>query len=69
MTGLINSLNYPKTMFEQFQSENGPYGSFEIFQSVENWYWWHRSPGCLPDSDPFGPFESEDEAREDALNP
>jgi len=56
-------------MFEQFMSESGPYGSFEVFQSVEKWYWQACYPGCLPDSDPFGPFDSEDEARQDALNP
>ena len=26
------------------------------------WFWWACFPGCLPDSDPFGPFESESEA-------
>ena len=30
------------------------------------WYWWACFPGCLPDSDPFGPFETEAEALEDA---
>lgn len=30
------------------------------------WYWWTCSPGCLPDSDPFGPFETEAEALADA---
>jgi len=23
------------------------------------WYYWFCLPGCLPDSDPFGPFETE----------
>lgn len=27
------------------------------------WYVWACFPGCLPDSDPIGPFESESEAR------
>ena len=26
------------------------------------WYWWSCFPGCLPDSDPEGPFSSEAEA-------
>lgn len=26
------------------------------------WYYWFCFPGCLPDSDPIGPFETEDEA-------
>jgi len=29
-------------------------------------YWWSCLPGCLPDSDPFGPFETEQEAVADA---
>ncbi len=30
------------------------------------WYWWACFPGCLPDSDPMGPFATEKEALEDA---
>ena len=30
------------------------------------WYWWSCFPGCLPDSDPVGPFETESEALADA---
>lgn len=30
------------------------------------WYYWFCLPGCMPDSDPYGPFASEDEAIEDA---
>lgn len=30
------------------------------------WYWWSCFPGCLPDDDPFGPFETEAEAIADA---
>lgn len=26
------------------------------------WYYWACFPGCLPDSDPVGPFETEDAA-------
>jgi hypothetical protein len=35
------------------------------------WYWWACFPGCLPhvgnDGEPWGPFETEAEAIEDAL--
>jgi hypothetical protein len=31
----------------------------------EGWYWWSCFPGCLPDSDPFGPFKTEREAIDD----
>lgn len=30
------------------------------------WYWWACFPGCLPDSDPIGPFATEEEALADA---
>ena len=39
-------------------------------QGAENlergWYWWACFPGCLPDSDPTGPFDSRREAEMDA---
>ncbi len=31
------------------------------------WYWWSCCPGCLPDSEPVGPFDSESEALSDAV--
>lgn len=30
------------------------------------WYYWYCFPGCMPDSDPTGPFDTEEEALEDA---
>ena len=30
------------------------------------WYYWFCLPGCMPDSEPMGPFETEAEALEDA---
>ena len=30
------------------------------------WYWWSCFPGCIPDSDMIGPFDSESEAIDDA---
>lgn len=45
----------------------------EIYEALKKapaelagWYWWACLPGCLPDSDPFGPFETEKEAVKDA---
>ena len=32
----------------------------------EGWYWWACLPGCLPDSDPAGPFAAYDESLADA---
>ena len=33
----------------------------------EGWYWWARFPGCLPDGGALGPFDTEGEAENDAL--
>lgn len=30
------------------------------------WFYWFCFPGCLPDSEPFGPFESREAALADA---
>ena len=30
------------------------------------WYYWACFPGCLPDGEPMGPFETEQDALEDA---
>lgn len=32
----------------------------------DGWYWWGCFPGCLPDGEPNGPFETEAEALDDA---
>lgn len=35
-------------------------------ESLAGWYWWSCCAGCLPDSDASGPFDTEEEANEDA---
>ena len=37
-------------------------------QGLPGYYWWTCSPGCLPDSEAAGPFETKEEAEEDAIN-
>lgn len=37
-------------------------------QALAGFYWWTCSPGCLPDSEAFGPFETAEEAEEDVIN-
>lgn len=34
--------------------------------NLEGWYYWTCFPGCLPEGDPIGPFETEEEALEAA---
>lgn len=42
----------------------GMEGDFHYDDS--GWYYWYCLPGCLPDSDPVGPFDSYEAALEDA---
>ena len=44
-------------MFDVMIGENGITGG---------WFYWFCFPGCLPDSEPKGPFETEAEALADA---
>ena len=41
------------------EGDDNPFGA-------PGWYWWACFPGCLPDSDPIGPFDTEAEAIDDA---
>lgn len=35
-------------------------------QDLAGFYYWACFPGCLPDSDPIGPFETKEQALQDA---
>ena len=43
----------------------GDYSDIEE-PSEAGWYYWFCFPGCLPDSDPIGPFDTEEQALQDA---
>lgn len=49
--------------------ENPHYTDEEIqgaSRGLAGWYWWSCFPGCLPDSDPIGPFNTSELALADA---
>jgi hypothetical protein len=61
--------------FHKFFDPEGDFGSFEVFwaehgaddvHNAPGWYWWACFPGCLPDADPCGPFETSLAAYQDA---
>lgn len=49
---------------EWLDDDNEPIDSLKL----EGWYWHACFPGCMPDGEPMGPFETEDEAIADAQN-
>jgi len=50
---------------EVFRSDDYGDPSDDNIEPLESgWYYWYCFPGCLPDSDAYGPYDSEDEAVE-----
>ncbi len=58
----------PSRLADSFSGYHYPRGGgcIEVFwwdiRGEQGWYWWPCWPGCLPDSDPAGPFKSSAEA-------
>jgi len=46
--------------------ECGARGTLRCVDTKAAWYWWTCLPGCVPDSEPVGPFETEEVALADA---
>ena len=57
-------------VFYRTRKENREYGWVDSDEQPmpAGWYWWSCFPGCLPDSDAFGPFDSFQDALFDAKN-
>lgn len=55
-------------VFYRTKRENREYGVVDSDGDVlpSGWYWWACFPGCLPDSDLVGPFDSEADAIADS---
>ena len=53
-----------------YHDATNPLGEFSLATDEgimpSGWYWWPCFPGCLPDGDPIGPFNTEAEALADA---
>lgn len=51
-------------VFYRTQEENKEYGVLDGDGNPmpSGWYWWTCFPGCMPDSEPFGPFKTEEMA-------
>ena len=53
---------------EIFYHEQGDYPDSETWEDGDGeerptgYYFWYCFPGCMPDSDPVGPFDTEEEA-------
>ena len=66
-----DSLRNLEVFKSKYSETENKYGETELdLNSNETgpaWFYWFCLPGCMPDSEPFGPFETETDALEDAL--
>ena len=62
-------------IFEQGFIENPVSGEIELFSDLthpdctpdgKGWFYWYCFPGCLPDTEAVGPFDTSEEAATDA---
>jgi len=55
-------------VFYRTLEENSEYGTLDGDDEPvpSGWYYWYCFPGCLPDSDPTGPYDTEQLAIADA---
>lgn len=62
---------YPETQrggtsYRNTDSETSCCHGIPLARAEWAWWYWYCFPGCLPDSDPVGPFDTEAEALADA---
>lgn len=50
------------TSYRNTDSETTCCHNIPLVRAESAWWFWYALPGCLPDSDPWGPFATEDEA-------
>lgn len=53
----------PTEVFYWTKAEASEYFECEVEDTAAGWYWWYCRPGCLPDCEAVGPFETEEEAQ------
>jgi hypothetical protein len=60
----IDAYNDCGTWMQEYIREAVQHGSDLFTESAElaGWYYWYCFPGCMPDSNPFGPYPTEAEA-------
>ena len=43
-----------------YQDKASPeWGDLDSYFTNPGWYYWYCFPGCMPESDPIGPFDTE----------
>lgn len=48
------------------ESDSLAFPGIETFRFAHKWYYWYCFPGCMPESEPVGPFDTEEDALAEA---
>lgn len=51
---------------EVFEAGPGDWDNGDDEPNEPGWYWWACFPGCMPEGDAIGPFDTEEDALTDA---
>lgn len=62
----FRNLEVFSSTYAEIEDENGDTELDLNDGDTTGWFYWFSLPGCLPDSEPFGPFDTEHEALESA---
>jgi hypothetical protein len=54
----VFSVSPLEAAYNRMNADHG--NEFTIYEA--GWYFWYCFPGCLPDSEPYGPYATEAEA-------
>ena len=65
-TFYVGTLRNPKDPLECPICNDWAHDQVTSHSEHVGWYYWACFPGCLPDGEPIGPFETEDDAILDA---
>jgi hypothetical protein len=53
-------------MMAKMEEQGALFDPDDVASDLAGWYYWFCLPGCMPDSDAFGPYDSEEAALEAA---
>ena len=63
---MLEWLETPDSVWAGFYNEDCDASIGDAAKRLAGWWWWSCFPGCMPEGDPAGPFETKEAALADA---
>lgn len=57
---------FKEAVMESWADESTDAAEADAAKTLQGYYYWSCFPGCMPDGEPNGPFDSEEAAMDDA---